>query len=125
VNDREHILIGNSFPMSLVRRAISVETVPLAALRAALHSGAVVHSYWGHENTRHAAELVLDADLCPHTERPVVSLDAAGLPNLDGCSFRACYVLSPDYATSFRPAIGQEVAAEKICGWKVLKLEWK
>jgi len=119
------VLIGNAFPMTLVRRhRVSVADVPLQTVVAAARAGRV-HSFWGHENTRAAAEALLGVGLRPTSPRPAITLDAEDYPTLDGERFTACYVLSPDYREGFRPAIGEEVAGEDILGWHALKLTWR
>ena len=119
------VLIGNSFPFSLVRcERLVVESKPLAALKETL-AGAEVASFWGHENTRAAAEGVLGVSLRPRTERPAVTLSSGSRPMLDGEEFDTCWLLSPDYPEGFRPAIGAEVTPEQIAGWHVLKLTWQ
>ena len=119
------VLIGNSFPFSLVRcERMVVESVPLAALQTALANAEVV-SFWGHENTRAAAERVLGVSLTPRTERPAVTLSPAKRPMLHGEEFGTCWLLSPDYPEGFRPAIGAEVSPDQIAGWHVLKLTWQ
>ena len=119
------LLIGNSFPFSLVRcDRLVVESVLLSALQSSL-AGAEVSSFWGHENTRAAAERVLGVSLAPRTERPAVTLSPNMHPMLYGDVFDTCWLLSPDYREGFRPAIGQEVGLDQIAGWHVLKLTWK
>ena len=119
------LLIGNAFPFSLVRcEWLAVESRPLEALQAALVNAEVV-SFWGHENTRAAAEGVLGVSLTPRTERPAVTLSPDKRPMLDGGVFNECWLLSPDYPEGFRPSIGQEVAPDQIAGWHVLKLTWQ
>ena len=114
-----------SFPFSLVRCArLVVEPQPIVALKTAL-AGANVVSFWGHENTRAAAEGVLGVSLRPRTERPAVTLSSGNRPMLDGEEFDTCWLLSPDYPEGFRPAIGAEVTPEQIAGWHVLKLTWQ
>ena len=118
------ILIGNAFPMTLIRRhSIHVEEIDLEELRG-LAASRGVKSFWGHENTRRAAEAELGVSLKPPVERPVITLDVDSLPALDGVSFRECYVLSPEYRQSFRPAIGAEVALADIVRWHALRLQW-
>ena len=118
------VLVGNAFPFSLVRcERLVVEPQPIAALKEAL-AGADVASFWGHENTRAAAEAVLGVSLAPHSDRPALTLSPEGLPALDGDTFESCWLLSPDYPEGFRPAIGVEVGPEQIKGWRVLKLTW-
>lgn len=119
------MLVGNSFPVSLIRGCgvviHEITTEELIARGRSSH----VYSYWGHENTRMAAEKVLGVSLKPESERPAVVLDEENRPSLGGRSFSECYVLSPDYRRGFRPAIGSEVAPADITGWHALKIEWK
>ena len=124
-DSKKKVLVGNAFPFSLVRcRRLVVEDATLEALKAAL-AGAEVASFWGHANTRAAAEAVLGVSLAPRSERPALTLSPEGLPMLDGDAFDTCWLLSPDYPEGFRPAIGTEVGPEQIEGWHVLKLTWK
>lgn len=119
------ILVGNSFPFSLIRcERLIVEQKPISELKDALAS-AEVASFWGHENTRAAAESVLGVSLATHGVRPAVTLSPAQRPMLDGEEFSSCWLLSPDYPEGFRPAIGTEVGPEQIKGWHVLKLSWQ
>ncbi|MBR4171315.1 MAG: hypothetical protein IKR48_06655 [Kiritimatiellae bacterium] len=123
--DRKKVLIGNSFPFSLIRcKRLIVESESIRVLQETL-TGAEVVSFWGHTNTRAAAEAVLGVSLAPHTERPAVTLSPTNLPMLDGDVFDTCWLLSPDYPEGFRPAIGVEVGPEQIEGWHVLKLTWQ
>ena len=118
------ILIGNTFPFALLRRDANVRTLSLDVLRDKL-AGAHIASFWGHENTRAAAEAVLGGvSLLPPTERPVLTLSPDGLPSLDGRAFRTCYVLAPDYAPGYRPAIGAEPGPNDILGWHALRIDW-
>lgn len=117
------ILISNSFPFSLVRRAMRVEPRSVGELLTAMHGRPWV-SAWGHENTVAAASTIACADLRPTAPRPALSLDAEKLPSLDGQSFAEVWLLSPDYTPGFRPQIGQEVPAEAILGWQVLQLSF-
>lgn len=119
------ILVGNAFPFSLVRcNRLIVEQKPISELKDALASAAVA-SFWGHENTRTAAESVLGVSLATNGVRPAVTLSSAQRPMLDGEEFTSCWLLSPDYPEGFRPAIGSEVSPEMIEGWHVLKLSWQ
>ena len=68
------VLVGNSFPFSLVRCArLTAERKSLAELQALL-ADAEVASFWGHANTRSAAEAILGASLSPRSERPALTL---------------------------------------------------
>ena len=118
------ILIGNTFPFALLRRDANVRTLSLDALRRVL-AGARVTSFWGHENSRAAAEAVLGGvSLRPTTERPALTLSPDDLPSLDGRAFRSCYVLAPDYRPGYRPAIGAEPGPSDILGWHALRVDW-
>ena len=123
--EEKKALIGNSFPFSLVRcERLIVEQKPISELKDAL-DGVEVVSFWGHENSRAAAEAVLGVSLATRGARPAVTLSPDGLPMLDGDVYSSCGLLSPDYPEGFRPAIGSEVTPEQIKGWHVLKLTWK
>ena len=118
------VLIGNTFPFALLRRDANVRTLSIDALRAAL-AGAEIVSFWGHENTRAAAEAVLGGvTLRPATVRPALTISPDGLPSLDGAEFRTCYVLAPDYRQGYRPAIGEEPTPSDILGWHALRIDW-
>jgi len=118
------VLIGNTFPFALLRRNANVRTLSLGDLRAAL-AGARTASFWGHENSRSAAEAVLGGvSLRPATERPALTLTPDGLPSLDGRAFRSCFVLAPDYRPGYRPAIGEEPGPSDILGWHALRIDW-
>ena len=122
---RRKVLIGNSFPLSLVRRhRVEIEEIGVEALRRVLAESEPV-SYWGHENSRTAAERVVSVSLKPDVERPAMTLDGEGFPMLDGQRYTECHVLSPDYAAGYRPAIGAEVPSEAIRSWHALRLTWK
>lgn len=117
-------MIGNSFPLSLVRnRTVTINERDVGALREML-PGSLVYSFWGHENTRNEAEAVLGVSLKPEVERPAIVLDGESLPMLGGVSFRECWVLSPDYASILRPEIGNEVGPGEISAWHALHLCW-
>lgn len=123
-NHPSKLLVGNSFPLPLVRRAVAIRPWPLRCLRERLASHPVA-SYWGHANTRPAAEALLGVSLAPATERPALGLSADRLPTLDGTAYDACYVLSPNYRPGFRPAIGSEVPPEDILSWSLLRISWE
>ena len=117
------VLIGNTFPLSLIRRRVEIAPVALAELVALLQNRPVA-SFWGHTSTIHAANAILGIDVTPATARPPIQLSPDGLPSLDGIVFTECFALSPDYVPGFRPAIGEEVPAGKITGWQVLRILW-
>ena len=119
------ILIGNTFPFALLRRDANIRTLSIDALRVAL-SSSEIFSFWGHENTRAAAESLLGGvSLRPATERPALSLSPDFLPSLNGRVFRTCFVLAPDYRPGYRPAIGEEPSPSGILGWHALRIDWR
>lgn len=115
------VLVGNSFPLSLIRRAVRIEPCELEDLTKLLSDVKII-SYWGHSNTLVAVNKLLDYDLTPHEQRPVLRLSENSLPQYAGIEFTECWVLSPDYCEDFRPAIGEEVPPEKIKSWQCLKI---
>lgn len=116
-------LIGNTFPLSLIRRRVVIEMSTRDVLLSELKDHRV-KSFWGHGNTLGAVNAWLGIDVTPETERPALSLNLEDYPQLDGEAFRQCFVLSPDYRSGYRPAIGVEVSPEDILGWQILKLTW-
>jgi hypothetical protein len=120
---KELLLLGNSFPLSLIRRRVEIKPVGVESLREEL-DGREVASFWGHANTLSAARQVLGRDVTPSSERPVLALTPEGLPTLQGVVFHECWILSPNYASGFRPAVGEEVKMEVVTGWQVLKITW-
>ena len=119
------ILIGNTFPLALVRRRVSIAPIRVEDARILIDDSEGMASFWGHTNTASAAEAALGVPVSPKTERPALVLDSEGLPSLDGESYGTVLVMSPDYAPGFRPAIGAEIPAEAILGWQALLLQWE
>lgn len=118
------VLIGNSFPLSLIRkRKVVIQEVRLEELKQKLNE-AEIFSFWGHRNTLRAAEQIAKCSLEPRIERPALVLSEDYLPTLYGETFNECWILSPDYISGFRPAIGEEVTEDKIINWIVLKINW-
>ena len=117
------ILVGNSFPLTLIRRSVNIKPAVLEQfLDHARHSK--IYSFWGHKNTLTAAKEFSGLDVGPSTDRPVLTLSDEGFPMLDGMIFRQCWVLSPDYRSGFRPAVGEEVETDDIIDWQILKMDW-
>ena len=119
------VLIGNSFPLVLIRRRVSIAPFSPEDLQRRLASAEKIFSFWGHRNTLPAAEAFLGIPLAPGRERPAIALDEEKFPVIDGKRFTECFVLSPDYRPGFRPAIGQEVEPDQISGWQCLKIQWE
>lgn len=126
MNDTEKIsfITGNSFPLSLVRRAVTIRPVEMSYYLELLKNGDW-ESFWGHENTLAAVRSICSCDLTPKTARPAVTVNSEGYPELFGKQYRKCLVLSPEYEAGFRPVLNSEVPMEKICGWQVLEIDWE
>ena len=120
----DHLLVGNSFPLSLIRRFVCVRPRSREEWLGVLSRAGCIYSYWGHANTLSLASEWAGVDLRPRTVRPALHLDANGRPMLNGESFSRCWVLSPDYAPDFRPQEGQIVPPEAILGWQALEITW-
>jgi hypothetical protein len=122
--DKTPILLGNSFPMSLVRRRVVIEPRTIGELRQVLVERGF-RSFWGHENTVVCAEALLGVLVRPKQERPALVLDQERYPALEGEASTECWILSPDYCQGFRPAVGEEVRMSDIIGWQVLRMVWE
>lgn len=118
------VLIGNSFPLSLIRRPVRIEPRPIHELITLIHQRGLA-SFWGHENTVAAASTILCADLRTKAARPALALSDDGSPVFEGTTFNECWILSPDYAPGFRPEIGIEVSPDKILDWQALRIRWE
>ncbi|NCD33288.1 MAG: hypothetical protein EOL87_07700 [Spartobacteria bacterium] len=123
MNAQKAILIGSTFPLTLIRRHTEIDPMPIDELKRLLRTHPVF-SFWGHKNTLTAAHSLLGIDVAPTIERPALQLSAEGYPAFDQHVFTTCYVLSPEYRPGFRPAIGSEVALADILDWRALKLTW-
>ena len=118
------VLIGNAFPLSLIRRRVEIQPCSEAAFKAAV-TDADIHSFWGHSNTLECVNDFAGIDLTPSVALPTIGLSDDHLPILDDITFTECYIVSPDYIHGFRPGIGEEVSSESIRGWQRLKIYWK
>ena len=119
-----NVLVGNTFPLTLIRRKVEIEPMTLEDLKAKL-DGAKIFSFWGHENTVAAASMILGYDLKPKYSRPALTLDSSGHPKLYGTSFTECWLLNPNYKSpDYRPSVGEEVELASIAGWQVLMIRW-
>lgn len=123
LNKTKTVLIGNSFPASLIRRDVNVHCVSVDDVRVRLQ-GAQIHSFWGHSETLPAVDALLGVSLKPRVPRPVLLLSPDGLPMLDGQAFSSCYVCSPDCRPGFRHQEGQVLSQSDIVGWQLLRFDW-
>ena len=117
-------LIGNAFPMTLVRREMAVAPMDIRDFREYLTDVELV-SFWGHENTLDAASEFVGRDLTPNGKRPVVTLNADGFPTLHGREFREVFIISPNYDRAVRPGLEKEVSLAGIVDWTVLAMRFK
>jgi hypothetical protein len=117
------ILLGNAFPLSLIRNRVTIIPQTIEQLKLMLED-AELYSYWGHSNTIVAASEIVGCDITPKIARPAIRLNGAGYPEFSGITFTNCWILSPDYIDGFRPKIGEEVSPSQILGWQVLKISW-
>lgn len=117
------ILIGNTFPFSLIRRKVLINTVDLGEIRDELKNIKFI-SFWGHSETLSAVSSFLGIDITPEAIRPALTLNKDLLPTINGISFRECLVISPDYPSGFRPTPGEEVPERLIKGWSILRMIW-
>ncbi|MCX6879330.1 MAG: hypothetical protein NTW21_36830 [Verrucomicrobia bacterium] len=115
------VLLGNTFPLTLIRRPVRIEPRPLDELRQAVAAQGCV-SFWGHTNTLQAAREMLGFDPTPTTERPALTLNGDLLPSLNGMVFDEVWVLSPTYQTGYRPKPDQATPPELILNWQVLRV---
>ncbi len=116
-------MIGNAFPLTLIRHGVTIQPVQLEEMRQALRTRPWI-SFWGHENTLKSANHLLGTDITPHEDRPAIILQDDGIPELGGSRYHRCYILSADYEPGYRPAVGEEVGEEHIIGWQALRIDW-
>ena len=121
-SDDQPVAIGNSFPLGLIQRPVSIMPKNQSQLHYAVAEGFV--SFWGHMNTLALVEQTFGVDLTPSTARPVLTLSEAGFPALDGYVFDAVWVLAPQYQPGYRPVIGEEVPSTAVVDWQILLMSW-
>lgn len=121
--DGQPLLLGNSFPLSLISRTVVVHPMSMACLKREL-VGRPVLSFWGHDNTAPLVSARLGVTIRPGTPRPTLSLGKNGYPEMNGQSFQECWIVSPVRHDKSRLRIGEEVQASSIIGWQILRLYW-
>ena len=117
-------ITGNTFPINLIRRKVTIKPETFENYYAALNNNQW-ESFWGHSNTLPIVNTLVRKDLTPKIERPAISIDEDGFPSLYGKSYKECWILSPNYKENFRPAIGVEIKASDIKSWDVLHMHWE
>ena len=116
------LLVGNTFPMTLIRRHVEITPIDLAEAKLMVEKG--IKSFWGHKNTIAVAEQQLGVNVAPESERPALSLSNEGFPMLDGEVFSQVLILNPLYVSGFRPQIGETVPPDKFIGWHALLIKF-
>lgn len=117
-------LIGNAFPLSLIRgRKVLIEEVSIDVFKSCV-KGAVLVSFWGHENTLEKAEEFLGVSIKPIENRPSIRLSERNLPMIYGEEYKECWIVSPNYDDELRHEIGCELGKDVIHSWSILKLIW-
>ena len=115
------ILLGNSFPMGLVRRPARLTPMGREDLSALLE-GKEIASFWGHQNTVALVSDYLGREI--PCRRVALSLSGDLLPSVDGEAFQEVLLLTPEYREGFRPQIGVEPTPEDIRAWGVLRVSF-
>ena len=117
------ILLGNTFPLGLVRRPVLIQPSTLSDLRQTVQEHGFV-SFWGHNNTAQIASELVGFNVRSHLDRPALTLNHDRHPVLEHHTFTECWVISPDYKSGWRPSPGAEIPPEQIVGWQILRLTW-
>lgn len=120
----DKILIGNTFPIAMIRRKVSIYPISIEGLRGIVLNTGKICSYWGHVNTIQAAQEILGIKFPTEDFRKPLKLSSEGYPMWGDEEFKKCYALSPNYRNGFRPSINMEVSLAEIVSWNALVLEW-
>lgn len=121
-NFSKKILLGNSFPMGLVKRPARLTPLRKEDLLALLKDKEIV-SYWGHQNTVSLASAYLGREI--PCRRVALGLSRDLFPSIDGETFQEVILLTPEYRSGFRPQIGVEPTPEDIREWGVLRISFE
>lgn len=118
------IIIGNTFPLSMIKREVRIYPISIESLREIIQNSDEVYSYWGHANTIRIAEKFLNVMFQRKDFRKHLSLSLCNKPLWNDIEFKKCFVLSPNYKNGFRPSINKEVTIDEIVSWQALVVEW-
>lgn len=115
------MLIGNTYPSSLIRRPALFTPVSVEEAQELLASRDS-DSFWGHSNTVALASDVLGVDLTPREERPTLTLSDNNLPVLHGVEHLEVLVVSANIKAGHRKPRSDksEYLPEDIESWQVL-----
>lgn len=118
------LLVGNTFPMTLIDRVVTINPIGIEEARQELTLAVdlgLLRSFWGHQNTLETAIRMLGCPaLRPRNDRIPIILNDERYPGVDGVFAENVLVLSPRYPNGFRPSIGVEVTEHEILGWQAL-----
>lgn len=115
------ILLGNSFPLGLVRRPAHLTPLRKEDLLTLLEGKEIV-SFWGHQNTVSLVNAYLGREI--PCRRVALGLSRDLLPSIDGETFPRVVILTPRYREGFRPQIGVEPTPGDLDGWESLLLSF-
>lgn len=62
----DYMLVGSTFPLSLIRRAVVITPEEVGTIRNLLQYKPIM-SFWGHKNTISVANKLLGVDVAPLT----------------------------------------------------------
>ena len=118
------ILVGNTFPMSLIRRECFIVPVSSQEFKQFIElENPEIVSFWGHKNTIRVVYQIFNIDVTPIEDRPVLRLSSNRLPYYMNKEWKQVYVISPTYKADVgRPDPKIEVTPDMIKDWQILKI---
>lgn len=118
------VLIGNSFPMNLVQRRVTITPKTIDNIRRVINNAETILSFWGHNNTVKIVSQICGINLQPEEDRPCLNLTDNKFIEFSGIEFDKCWIVVPIYQKKFRPEIGEEISETDIKSWQILKIEF-
>ena len=115
------LLVGNTFPMHLIRKRVTITPIP-EWHGASMLSRHQIFSFWGHRNSLAAVNEFTGKDLTPVIERPAVLLSERNYPYFEGVEFKRVLVISPILKLGVR--LDHELELDEIDGWTFLLIEF-
>ena len=109
----------------MIKRKVRIYPIEVETLRGIVCNAEKICSYWGHSDTREIAEEILGVKIPENDIRKPLALSENEYPLWNGMEFRKCYILSPNYKNSFRPALNGGASVDEIISWKALVVEWE
>lgn len=116
------MLIGNTYPTSLIRRKATFIPVTQEQAKQYLGFEREVESFWGHPNTIKAASEMLGMDITPKEERPTITLSENYLPTLYGKEHKSVLIVSANIPNANRKPRNDptEYELEEIESWSFI-----